>query len=73
MTTWLTVLTARIRAWFRGDQEDREFSQELAAHLAPLSVADLRRVGAFLRKHLREPGEEFVLESLLSRAAASLE
>lgn len=38
-----------------------------------VSVADLRRVGAFLRKHLREPGEEFVLESLLSRAAASLE
>src|SRR5689334_6596425 len=43
MTTWLTVLTARIRAWFRGDQEDREFSQELAAHLAMLVEEHQRR------------------------------
>jgi hypothetical protein len=36
MMTWLTVLTARIRAWCRGDKEDREFRQELEAHLAML-------------------------------------
>lgn len=40
-----------------------------------LTVAgsELRRVGSFLRQHVREPSEEKVLDVLLSRAAASME
>lgn len=38
-----------------------------------VSINELWRVGALLRKHILEPGEEQVLERLVSRAAKSLE
>jgi predicted permease len=44
MMTWLTVLIARIRAFFRVADEDREFTQELDAHLA-IAVEDHVRRG----------------------------
>lgn len=37
-----------------------------------VSIDELKRVGAFLRKHIQQPSEEQVLERLLSRAAESL-
>jgi hypothetical protein len=36
------------------------------------TMEELRRVGVLLRRHVRAPGEEHVLEQLLSRAATSL-
>lgn len=38
-----------------------------------VSISELRRVGVFLRDHVLELGEEQVLDTLLSRAAKSLE
>lgn len=40
---------------------------------APVTILELRRVGAFLRSFVLEPAEEQALERLLSRAAASTE
>lgn len=37
-----------------------------------ITASDLRRIGELLRSQVREPGEEQVLERLLSRAAESL-
>lgn len=39
----------------------------------PVSILELRRVGACLRSFVQGPAEEQVLEQLLSRAAASME
>jgi putative ABC transport system permease protein len=43
MITWLTVLAARVRAWFRSADEDRELTQELDAHLAMAVEEHVRR------------------------------
>ncbi len=43
MITWLHVLTARIRAFFRASEEDRELTQELDSHLAMSAEAHVRR------------------------------
>jgi predicted permease len=47
MITWLTVLMARIRAFFRASEEDRELTQELDSHVA-MSVEEHVRRGMTL-------------------------
>lgn len=48
-------------------------SVAVATASSVVSMAELRRVGILLRRHIREPGEEQFLEKILSRAANSLE
>jgi hypothetical protein len=43
MFTWLTLLIARCRAFFRVSRDDRELAHELDAHLAMATAEHMRR------------------------------